>query len=83
VILFVPPRARSHGDSRVVGSQIRSVPSSPVEASQDPSEATANARTSGVWPVRVWRAVPVIGSQILYRAKTRHLRGDLEFPRYP
>ena len=48
----------------VAGSQIRTSPSSPAEASQDPSGATANAGTPPVWPVRVWRAVPVAGSQI-------------------
>src|SRR5918997_6126345 len=39
----------------VVVSQIRTVASSPVEASQDPSGATTNASTLLVWPVRVWR----------------------------
>ena len=48
----------------VCGSQIRTVPSSPAEASQEPSGATANAATAPVWPVRVWRACPVCGSQI-------------------
>ena len=36
----------------------------PAEASQVPSGATANAVTPPVWPVRVWRACPVCGSQI-------------------
>ena len=36
----------------------------PAEASQEPSGATANAVTAPVWPVRVWRACPVCGSQI-------------------
>ena len=47
----------------VTGSQIRTVPSLLAVASQDPSGATANANTQLVWPVRVWRVVPVTGSQ--------------------
>jgi Domain of unknown function (DUF4131) len=58
----------------VLGSQIRTSPEvskspkpgmSPLaEASQDPSGATANAHTRLRWPVRVCKAVPVLGSQV-------------------
>jgi hypothetical protein len=48
----------------VTGSQIRTVPSSPVVASHVPSVAIATAPTLSLWPVRVLRRVAVTGSQI-------------------
>src|SRR5918998_514622 len=48
----------------VAGSQIRTSPSSPAEASQDPSGATTNANTPPrVWPVRMWEGGPGGGAR--------------------